>query len=102
MKGAKHRTGWNVLISSGPGASSNSDNIMPPHPTLHPRGVCSTQILLGLQNVTKVYFLSSEVLKIGSCIGEIPHNLYICIKECAHQIRRNSGFADTGSRDQFY
>jgi hypothetical protein len=61
----------------------------------HPasRGVCSTQILLGYKNVIKVYFLSSDVLKIGSCIEEIAHNL--CI-------RRNGGFAGIGGGDQFY
>jgi hypothetical protein len=53
--------------------------------------------------VIKVYFLSSEVLKIGSCIEEIVHNLCICIKECAHyQIRGNGGFAGIGHGDQFY
>jgi hypothetical protein len=43
--------------------------------------------------VIKVYFLSSDVLKIGSCIEEIAHNL--CI-------RRNGGFAGIGGGDQFY
>jgi hypothetical protein len=52
--------------------------------------------------VIKVYFMSSEVLKIGSYIEEIANNLLICIKECAHQIRRKSGFAGTGDRNQFY
>jgi hypothetical protein len=53
--------------------------------------------------VIKVYFLSSEVLKIGSRIEKIVHNLCICIKECAHyQIRGNVGFAGIGCGDQFY